>query len=121
MKSFNIYNMNDQKHLNMKKEKEKENEVTHIELAYNDLNELEELAENEMFIAFTQQKTLERIKYAVDNNLEKVEIFNIFNLSLVVELERKNYKAVLERITEPFIKVEDYETCNEIKDLINKL
>ena len=121
MKSFNIYNMNNQKHLNMKEEKEKENEVTHIELAYNDLNELEELATNEIFIQFILKKTFQRIEYAIDNNLDKVEIFNIFNMSLVVELKRKNYKTVLERVIEPYVKAEDYETCSKIKNLINKL
>ena len=53
--------------------------------------------------------------------MEKVEIFNIFNMSLIVELKKENFKAVLERIIKPFEDDEDFETCIKIKSIIKKL
>ena len=52
MKSFNMYNMNNQNNLTMK-ENEKE-EVTHIEIAYSNKEELDELV-NEYIDHFDSQ------------------------------------------------------------------
>ncbi len=100
---------------------DKENEVVHIEISYTSKEELNELATSEEFIEFIQEKTLEKIEYAVEHNLENVEIFNIFNMSLIVELKKENFKAVLKRIIKPFEDSEDFEKCIKIKSIINKL
>jgi len=111
--------MNNQNNLIMKEDKEQE--VTHIEIAYSNQEELDELASSEIFRKFIGEKTLEKIEYAVEHNLEVVELFNIFNMSLIVELKKENFKPVLERIIKPFEDVEDYETCIKIKSIIKKL
>ncbi len=113
--------MNNQKYLTMKQTKEKKNEVTHIQIAYSDPEELVELSLNEGFIKYVHEKALEKIKHALNNNLGKVGIFNIFNMSLIIELERKNFKNVLETINKVYIKSEDFEKCVEIQKLIDKL
>ena len=113
--------MNNQKYLTMKQTKEKKNEVTHIQIAYSDPEELVELSLNEKFINYVHWKALEKIKYAIENNLGKVEIFNIFNMSLIIEVEKKNYKNVLETINKVYIKDEDFEECAKIQKLIDKL
>ena len=67
------------------------------------------------------KRTFEEIEFALENDLEKIEIFNIFNLSLIIELERKNFKSVLDKVMDSYIKEEDFEKCNQIKILINKI
>ena len=111
--------MNNQNNLTMEEDKEKE--VTHIEISYTNKEELDELASSEIFRKFISEKTLEKIEYAVEHNLEIIEIFNIFNMSLIVELKKENFKPVLERIIKPFEDDEDFETCIKIKSIIKKL
>ena len=101
--------------------KDKEREVTPIEITYNTKKDLDELASSDQFKSFILKRTLEEIEFALENNLEKIEIFNIFNLSLIIELERKNFKSVLDKVMDSYVKDEDFEKCNQIKKLIDKI
>ena len=76
-------------------DKETYREVTQIEITYNTKKDLDELASSDQFKSFILKRTLEEIEFALENDLEKIEIFNIFTLSLIIELERKNFKSVL--------------------------
>ena len=49
-----------------------------------------------------------------------MELFNIFNLSLVVELEKPNYKDVLNNIIKHHANEENYEKCLLIQHTIDK-
>ena len=111
--------MNPQIHLTMNKDKERE--VTPIEITYNTKKDLDELASSDQFKSFILKRTLEEIEFALENDLEKIEIFNIFNLSLIIELERKNFKSVLDKVMDSYVKDEDFEKCNQIKKLIDKI
>ena len=101
--------------------KNQKREVTNIELVYEDREDLVRLASKEEFISFILEDSLKTITKAIEQNLEKVELFNIFNLSLIVELDKSKYKPVLERIIQRYVEVEDYDKCIEIQALINKL
>jgi len=101
--------------------KTKKREVTNIELVYESKEDLVSLASKEEFINFILEDSLKSISKAIETNLEKVELFNIFNLSLIVELDKSKYKTVLERIIQHYVEVEDYDKCIEIQTLINKL
>ena len=103
------------------KVKETENITTLIEIVYNDAEDLKKLAIREEFRQFVIEDVLNTIKNAIKENSKKVELFNIFNLSLVVELDKSNYKSVLSKITQHYINNEDYETCNLIKKLIDEI
>ena len=111
--------MNPQIHLTMNKDKERE--VTPIEITYNTKKDLDELASSDQFKSFILKRTLEEIEFALENDLEKIEIFNIFNLSLIIELERKNFKSVLDKVMDSYVKDENFEKCNQIKKLADKL
>ena len=100
--------MNPQIHLTM--DKDKEREVTPIEITY---NTKKDLASSDQFKSFILKRTLEEIEFALENNLEKIEIFNIFNLSLIIELERKNFKSVLDKVMDSYVKDENFEKCKE--------
>tara|TARA_R110000787_G_scaffold77563_4_gene170345 strand:- start:1130 stop:1450 length:321 start_codon:yes stop_codon:yes gene_type:complete len=94
---------------------------TLLEIVYNDSEDLKKLATREEFRQFIIEDSLKTIKNAIENNLDKVELFNIFNLSLVIELEKSNYKSVLDKITEYYVKEENYEMCNSIKKLQDEI
>ena len=99
----------------------KKREVTNIELAYESKEDLVRLASKEEFINFVLENSLKTITQAIEENLEKVELFNILNLSLIVELNKPQYKSVLQRIIQHYEDIEDYNKCIEIQALINKL
>lgn len=101
--------------------KKKGSDITNLELVYQDKDDLLKLSQSEDFVEFILLDSLNTIKKAVDENLEKVELFNILNLSLIVELEKSNYKSVLERILQYFVEIEDYDTCIEVQQIVNKL
>jgi len=101
--------------------KKKGSEITNLELVYQDKDDLLKLSKSEDFVEFILLDSLDTIKRAVGENLEKVELFNILNLSLIVELEKSNYKIVLERILQHFVEIEDYDTCIEVQQIVNKL
>jgi len=104
-----------------KESKTKKREVTNIELVYGSKEDLVSLASKEEFVEFILEDSLTSITKAIKENLEKVELFNILNLSLIVELDKSKYKTVLERIIQHYVEVEDYDKCIEIQSLINKL
>lgn len=106
----------------MEKETEiKKREVTNIELVYGSKEDLVSLASKEEFINFILEDSLKTITNAIEENLEKVELFNILNLSLIVGLDKSKYKPVLQRIIRYYENIEDYTKCMEIQSLINKL
>ena len=95
--------------------------LTHIEITWEDQQDLIDLGSSEEFANFILLKSYETIEKAIEDNLSKVELFNIFNLSLIVELERKHFKSVLEKVTDIFLEDEDYEECSKIKNLISRI
>ena len=101
--------------------KETKPTTTLIEIVFNDSSDLKKLASKEEFVNFIVKDSLESIENAIKYGDEKVELFNIFNLSLTVELKRSNFKSVLNNITKYYIKDEDYEMCNNIKKLIDEI
>lgn len=103
------------------KEIELKKEVTKIEIAYYSKDELKQLSNQEEFVTFIIEDSYKTIKDAINDKLEEVELFNILNLSIVVELHSKNYRKVLKRIMGHYVDCENYEKCSEIKKLIKKI
>lgn len=106
----------------MEKELElKTPEVTYIEIKYSEKSDITALASTENFVNFILESTLKSITKAIEKNLDKIELFNIVNLSLIVELDKSNFKSALETIIQHYLKEEDYDKCAKIQSLINKL
>ena len=97
-----------------------ERKTTNIEIIYNDLSDLKKIASREGFEEFILEDSLKTIEMALENDLDKVELFNIFNLSLVVELKKPNYKDVLNNIIKHYTNEENYEKCLLIQHTIDK-
>tara|TARA_R110002074_G_scaffold163213_1_gene322170 strand:- start:397 stop:717 length:321 start_codon:yes stop_codon:yes gene_type:complete len=100
---------------------ETKTKTTLIEIVYNDSSDLKKLASKEEFVRFIIKDSLESIENALKYGDNVVELFNIFNLSLTVELKRSNFKNVLNNIIKYYIEDEDYEMCNKIKELIDEI
>jgi hypothetical protein len=105
----------------MEKEKvTQKREATGIEIIYNNSEDLKKLSNREEFVSFILEDSFKTIEIALENNLDKVELFNIFNLSLVVEIEKPNYKNVLNSLIKYYISEENYEKCALIKHIIKQ-
>ena len=105
----------------MEKDNTKKREATNIELSYRNRKDIINLASKKEFINFVLEDSLKAINDAIKNDLDKVELFNILNLSLVIKLEKSKFKSVLERITQHYAEKEDYDKCIEIQSLIKKI
>ena len=110
-----------QTHFNMEEIEKESNEVTRIQISYDSPEDLKKLYSNDKFISYIQSEVLDRIKYAIENNLKKIEIFNILNIAIIIEVKKENYKKILQKINDGYLKIEDFEKCHEISQLINKL
>jgi hypothetical protein len=104
----------------MEKAEKSIKETTVLELIFRDEQDLKNLSSEEEFVTFIINDSLNSIKNALENNLDRVELFNIFNLSLSVELEKLHYKDVLNKITQFYIEQENYEICDNIQKIIKK-
>ncbi len=103
-----------------KKEKLTKREATSIEIIYNNSEDLKNLSTREEFVQFILEDSFKSIEMALENKLDKVELFNIYNLSLVVEIEKSNYKNALNNLIEYYVTEENYEKCLLIKSIIKK-
>lgn len=99
---------------------ENEREVTYIELVWDNKQDLIDLESNETFANFVLLKSYVAIEDAIENNLDKVELFNIFNMSIIIELDKSNFNEVLNKVLEYYVGIEDYEECEKIKKLTNR-
>lgn len=99
----------------------KPRKVTNMKLIYDDKKDLMELTSKKQFTNFILEDSLVAIEKAIEEDLDDVELFNIFNLSLVIKLDRSNFKPVLEKIIYHYEDVEDYNKCAQIQSLINKI
>lgn len=95
--------------------------ITAIELDFSDKQDLIDLSSDEKFINFILMDTYKSLKIAINGNLSKVTLFDIFNLSILIEVKKSNFTPILEKIMGVYELAEDYEECSKIKNLIKKL
>ena len=97
-----------------------ERKITNVEIFYDHHEALNELLNQKKFVEFILEDSLKTIKYAADNNLDKVKLFNIPNLSLIIEIEKNQYKNILKTLLKYYESKEDYAECFEIQLLLRK-
>ena len=98
--------------------KDEKREAIYIEINWDTPEDLSDLANNREFQNFILEETLTSIVDALENNLSKAELFNIFNMSVILEIEKSQFKVVLEKINSYLIREEEYERCTQIQNLI---
>ena len=104
----------------IKIEDDSKRKVTHIELVFGSQEDLIELSASHQFKSFILEESLKSITHALISNLKKAELFNIFNMSVIIEIKRSQFKVVLEKFNSLFLEDEEYERCNELQKLIKK-
>lgn len=113
--------MEPQNILQMEEEIKKEvRETVLIEIDWEDQEDLINLSTNSKFKNFILDESYKSIMYALENNLKKAELFNIFNVSVIIEIKKSQFKTVLSKISKSFLKKEEYERCNIIQKTIDK-
>lgn len=108
--------------MNEKKDKKmtEKREVTFIELSWDSQEDLVDLVNSEQFTNFILEESLKAIIDALKNEKQTAELFNIFNMSVIVEIEKPQFKTVLNKLNEKFVYNEEYERCAQLKKLIKK-
>jgi hypothetical protein len=96
-------------------------QITNIELYYDEFEDINEALESDDIKDFLLKKSYENIKKAIEQNLDKIELFNILNLALVVEIDKNQFKPILKNTLLYYESMEDYKKCSQIKSLIEKL
>lgn len=92
-----------------------------IELIYDEVEDLKKLNGNLNFSKHILESSVELIKEAIEGNRNKVEIFNIVNLSLIVEVKRSQFSTIIQRLIDIYVDEEDYDRCAELQTLIEKI
>jgi len=59
--------------------------IINLQISYENKEDLKAISKNEDFTSFALQKSLDVILQAIEDKKNKVELFNIVNLSLMVE------------------------------------
>jgi hypothetical protein len=81
--------------------------------------------EMEVFVNDNREKLtnhiLDRIGYAIDNNMDCVELFNFGKTEYYVILYEKDYTQTLEHIFSYFLENEIYESCQKAKNIKDKM
>ena len=105
----------------MEKKIKSKKEITTIEIAHRSKKELKELSNSKEFQDIIMNDAFYSIKEAIAKKWNKVELFNIINLSIIIEISDIGFSSALSKISKYFEIKEDYEKCAEIKKLINKM
>ena len=92
-----------------------------IELIYDEVEDLKKLNGNLNFSKHILESSVELIKEAIEGNRNKVEIFNIVNLSLIVEVKRSQFPTIIQKLIDIYVEEEDYDKCAELQTLIEKI
>lgn len=92
-----------------------------LELVYNTHDDLNKLSEKDKSL----QKeflidNLPAIENAIKKKLPKIELIDIYNLSIVIELEKTHYNDAIKRIIDIYSDEEQFDKCAELTKLITK-
>jgi hypothetical protein len=104
----------------MEKDTKPKKEITTIEIAQRDKKGLNELSNSKEFQDIIMKDAFKSIKEAINKKWKKVELFNVINLSIIIEISHTGFPSALEKISKYFEINEEYEKCAEIKQLIKK-
>ena len=112
--------MESQNLLHMKEDARRTKDITVIEIDWDSPEDLVKLSTDTTFTEFILKESYLQILYALKNNLNKAELFDIFNLSVIVEIDKSQFKTVLNRILQMLVNKEEYENCTKLKNIIEK-
>jgi len=79
------------------------------------------LCESDVFVGAVFFETIEGIQDAIKNRSKTAVLFQISKSEYYLELDKSQWKQALQTCIDKFIETEDYEKCNDIKILIDKI
>jgi hypothetical protein len=92
--------------------------ATEIELTYDEVGLIPDLLEKESFKDHILTETYDAISYAVENSLDKIDLFNIVNLGYNISLGKEDFIPTLNVILKMYERKEDYLECATVQNLI---
>ena len=64
---------------------------------------------------------IEGVSEAIKNNKKEIKLVEVKNTNVYITVEKPNWKSSLDSALQFYEKVEEYEQCSKIKNLIDKL
>tara|TARA_R100000734_G_C3280237_1_gene74026 strand:- start:343 stop:672 length:330 start_codon:yes stop_codon:yes gene_type:complete len=89
-----------------------------IELTYEEVGLIPDLLKEDSFKDHILTETYNAISYAVENSLDKIDLFNIVNLGYNISLDKKDFIPALNIILKMYERREDYLECATVQNLI---
>ena len=89
-----------------------------IELTYEEIGLIPDLLKEDSFKDHILTETYNAISYAVENSLDKIDLFNIVNLGYNISLDKKDFIPALNIILKMYERREDYLECATVQNLI---
>ncbi len=89
-----------------------------IELTYDEVGLIPDLLEEESFKDHILTETYDAISYAVENSLDKIDLFNIVNLGYNISLGKEDFIPTLNVILKMYERKEDYLECATVQNLV---
>lgn len=79
------------------------------------------ITDNPITKRYVYDMLLEAVKHALEKNKSEIELLKIYNTNMCLCIHQKDWKSMLNNAIEFFASQENYEKCQEYKDVINSL
>jgi len=100
--------------------KKKLRDIKKIALVWDTDKDLESLKVDETFKTFIIGEAYSSIKDALKNKHTSAKFLNVYNHSVLIEIEKKDFKIILDNIKNLHLEKQEFEECLEIQKLESK-
>jgi hypothetical protein len=99
----------------------KNTEPLNLELFFDDESDLEILIETKEFHDLLFNEVIRALKLAIENKENKATILFLTNLKSALIVNKENFAPLIDNVILHFERLENYEKCNELIELKNRL
>lgn len=92
-----------------------------IDLFFVSENELDQLLYDDEFKELLIKESYKVISKSIRRKINKATIVTINNLGVSINVDKKDFKPILEKVIKHFESIENYNECSKISKLIKKL
>jgi hypothetical protein len=92
-----------------------------IELVIYEQEQVKLLNESIEFKMFILEQVLNAIKDAIKNKLDEIKVLNVINFNYSLNIEKSQFKVILNNTLKFYEEQEEYLKCKEISKLIKKI
>jgi hypothetical protein len=92
-----------------------------IELVIYEQEQVKLLNESIEFKMFILEQVLNAIKDAIKNKLDEIKVLNVINFNYSLNIEKSQFKVILNNALKFYEEQEEYLKCKEISKLIKKI